>query len=315
MAAAALLAAHRAHAQAAYPNRPIRFHVGFPPGGVADTAARVIGPALSARLGQPIVLDHRAGAGGAIGVDAVAKAAPDGYTMGFGVSGALTSSVVLSSKLPYDPTRDIAPVSVVVSNPILLVVNAASGIGNLREFVAAAKASPTPFSYGTPGPGTAMHLAGALLAQQAGIELTHIGYKGSAPAALDLMGGQISSAIIDLSTAKPHLQSGRLRAMGVTTAARTALAPDVPTLAEAGAPGYAFNSWFGVVLPAGTPPDVLTRVHAELSAVLRDPAVTRPLLDAGIDPVIGTPQDMAAQIRREIDVAAQLVRSGRVKVE
>lgn len=307
--------AQGAAAPGAYPERPIRFHAGFPPGGVADTVARIIGPAMAERLGQPVVIDNRAGAGGVVGVDAVARAAPDGYTMGFGVSGALTSSVTLMPKLPYDPTRDIAPISLVVLNPLVLVVPASSGIENLQDFMRAARARRGRTTYGTAGAGTAMHLSGELLEKMAGIELTHIPYKGSAPAAVDLLGGHLDAAVLDLATAKPHLAPGRLRAIGLTSARRTELAPEIPTIAEAGVPGYEFNAWFGLVMPAATPAAIVERVHAELVAVLKDPAVRRKLLEAGAEPMPGTPSSMRAQIAREIEVTADLIRSANIRID
>jgi tripartite-type tricarboxylate transporter receptor subunit TctC len=315
--AAAGLAAPGAFAQAAgaYPNRPIRFFCGFPPGGVADIVARVIAQPLSARLGQPVVVDNKAGAGGVIGVDTVAKAPPDGYTMGFGVSGALTSSVTLNPRLPYDPLKDIDMVSVVVLNPIVLVVPATSPIQNLKDFIAAAKAAPKPFSFGTPGPGTAMHLAGEQLKQMAGFDMAHVPYKGSSPAATDLLGGHLGAAIIDFTTAKPHIASGRLRALGQTTARRSSVAPDVPTIAEGGVPGYEFNSWFGLVMPAGTPAPILNRIHAELVAVLKDPGVQKQLVDAGSDPAPSTPAEMRAQVQREIALTSRLIKAANIKVE
>ncbi|MEJ7931086.1 tripartite tricarboxylate transporter substrate binding protein [Ramlibacter sp. AN1015] len=318
-AVAALGASPGALAQVAsagdYPSRPIRFYAGFPPGGVADIVARIIAQPLSTRLGQPVLVDNRSGAGGAIAVDTVAKAPPDGYTVGFGVSGALTSSVTLNPKLPYDPRRDIEPVSTVVMNPIVLVVPADSGINNLKEFIAAAKSSPTRFNYGTPGPGTAMNLAGELLKELTGIQMSHVPYKGSSPAATDLLGGHLKAAIIDYTTAKPHIQSGRLRALGQTAATRSAVAPDIPTIAEAGVPGYEFNSWFGLVMPAGTPPAILARVHKELDAVLRDPAVRQQLIEAGSDPAPSTPEAMRSRIAREIGMTAKLIKDANITLQ
>jgi tripartite-type tricarboxylate transporter receptor subunit TctC len=315
-AAAALasgLAGPAAFAQVeGYPNRPIRFYCGFPPGGVADTVARLIAQPLSVRLGQQVVVDNRAGAGGVIAVETVSKAPPDGYTMGFGVSGALTSSVTLLSTLPYDPRKDIEPLTVVVLNPIVLCVAASSNIRTLAEFIAAAKAAPSRFNYGTAGPGTAMNLAGEQLKQMGGFDMTHAPYKGSAPAATDLLGGHITAAIIDYTTAKPHLQSGRLRALGQTAARRSVVAPDVMTIAEAGVPGYEFNSWFGLIMPPGTPQPILQRMHAEVVAVLKDPAVARQLTDAGSDPHPTTPAEMRAQIQREIALTSALIKSANI---
>jgi tripartite-type tricarboxylate transporter receptor subunit TctC len=319
IAAAAALgaatAAPAALAQAAgYPNRPIRFYCGFPPGGVSDIVARIIAAPLAARLGQPVVVDNRAGAGGIIGVEAVAKSPPDGYTMGFGVSGALTSSVTLK-KLPYDPLTDIAAISVVVINPLVLAVPTDSGIKNVKEFIAAAKAASGKFTYGTAGPGTAMNLAGELLKQMAGFEMVHVPYKGSSPATTDLLGGHLKAAVLDWTTAKPHVLSGRLRALGQTGGKRATVAPDVPTIAEEGVPGYEFNSWFGLVMPAATPAPIIERVHTELVAVLRDPAVRKQLTDAGSDPAPTTSAEMHAQIAREIELTAKLIKSAGIKVD
>lgn len=313
-ALAAGFAAPAALAQA-FPNRPIRFYCGFPPGGVADIVARVIAQPLSTRLGQPVVVDNKSGAGGQIAVDTVAKAPPDGYTIGFGVSGALTSTVTLVPKLPYDPLKDVELVSVVVLNPIVLAVPASSNIQNLKDFVAAAKAAPKPFSYGTAGPGTAMHLAGELLKQMAGFDMSHVPYKGSNPAAMDLLAGHIQAGIIDYTTAKPHVQSGKLRALGQTGATRSTVAPDLPTIAEGGIAGYEFNSWFGLVMPAGTPAAVLNRVHTDLVAVLKDPAVHKQLVDAGSDPAPTTPAEMRAQVQREIALTSKLIKSANIKLD
>jgi tripartite-type tricarboxylate transporter receptor subunit TctC len=300
---------------AAYPNRPIRFFAGFPPGGVADQVARLIVPELSIRLGQPIIIDNRAGAGGVIGVETIAKSPPDGYTMGFGVSGALTSSVTLSPKLPYDPTKDVAPISLVVTNPLVLVVPSSSGLKNVKDFIAAARAANGKFNYGTAGIGTAMHLAGELLKQTANFEMNHAPYKGSAPAATDLLGGHITAAILDLATAKQHIQSGRLTALGLTSGKRTTLAPEIPTIAESGYPGYEFISWFGLLMPSATPQVILTRVHTDLVSVLHDPSVRKKLFDAGVDPAPGTPEEMRARIKREIEISSKLIKAAGITVE
>lgn len=313
-AAAALTVAPvaRALAQGGYASRPIKFFCGFPPGGVADIVARVITPQLGTRLGQPVIVDNRSGVGGVIGVDAVAKAAPDGYTMGFGVSGALTSSVTLM-KLPYDPTKDIAPVSTVVLNPLTLCVSASSPIRTLTEFIAAAKAHPKKFSYGTAGPGTAMNLAGELLKDMAGFDMEHVPYKGSSPAATDLLGGHLTAAVLDWATAKPQVEAGRLRALAQTGARRSGVVPDVPTAAEAGVPGYEFNSWFGLVMPARTPAAIVDRVHTELVAILNDGTVRKQLQDVGTDPWPSTPAEMAARIQHEIALTARLIRQAGIK--
>jgi tripartite-type tricarboxylate transporter receptor subunit TctC len=288
---------------------------GFPPGGVADIVARIIAPPLAQRLGQPVVVDNRAGAGGVIGADAVAKSAPDGYTFGFGVSGALTANVTLMPKLPYDPLKDLASVSKVVNNPLALVVNTSLGVNSVKAFIALAKSKPGQLSYGTAGHGTAMNLAGELLNQMAAIDIRHVPYKGSNPAAVDLLAGHLQAAVLDLATAKPHLESGRLKALAVTTAKRTAVAPELPTMAEAGVPGYELGSWFGLILPAGTPPEILKRIHTELTGVLNDPKVREQLLVAKTEPMPSTPDEMRNTIRREIQQTAALIKAANIKLD
>jgi tripartite-type tricarboxylate transporter receptor subunit TctC len=301
------------HADAShYPSKPVQFLAGFPPGGVADIVARIIAVPLSKRLGQPVIVDNRAGAGGVVAVAAIAKAAPDGHTLGFGMSGALTSNVTLMPKLPYDPLKDIAPVSMVVDNPLAVVVNASSGIKTMQDFIANAKKQSKPVTYGTAGAGTAMNLAGELLNQKAGINMTHVSYKGSAPAAVDLLAGHIDAAILDLATAKPHLETGRLKALAVTSARRSALEPELPTIAESGVPGYEFSAWFSLVMPAGTPRDIVARVNKELTAVLKDPEVRNQLLAAKVEPIPGTPDELRNRIGREIKETAALIKAGNI---
>jgi tripartite-type tricarboxylate transporter receptor subunit TctC len=298
-----------------YPSKPLRFMAGFPPGGVADIVARIIAPPLAQRLGQPVVVDNRAGAGGVIGADAVAKSAPDGYTIGFGVSGALTANVTLMPKLPYDPLKDLASVSKVVNNPLALVVSSSLGVNSVKEFISLAKSKPGQLSYGTAGHGTAMNLAGELLNQMAAIDMRHVPYKGSNPAAVDLLAGHIQAAVLDLATAKPHLESGRLKALAVTTAKRTAIAPELPTMAEAGVPGYELGSWFGLIMPAGTPSEIIKRINAELTRVLNDPKVREQLLAAKTEPLPTTPEEMHNTIRKEIQQTATLIKAANIKLD
>lgn len=295
-----------------YPNRPIQFYVGFPPGGSTDTAARIIAPALAQKLGQPIIIDNQAGAGGVIGIDVISKAKPDGYSMGFGVSGALTANVTLMPSLPYDPRKDITAVSQVVDNPLVLAVNTDSGITTLQGFIAQGKAKPGSISYGTPGPGTAMNLAGELLNQRTGIAMEHVPYKGSSPAVVDLMANHIEAVVVDLASAKPHIDSGRLKALAVTSAQRTPLAPDVPTMAEGGVADYAVESWFSLIMPAGVPQPILDKVHGALVAVLADPKVAEQLARSGLTPKSSTPQELAARINREITLYADLIKAANI---
>lgn len=296
-----------------YPAQPLRFYAGFPPGGSTDILARIVTPALSQRLGQTVVVDNKAGAGGVIGVDSVAKSAPDGYSLGFGVSGALTTNVTLM-KLPYDPLKDLALVSRVIYNPMVLAVNASWGVRSLKDFIAYAKAHPGEVNFGTAGPGTAMHLAGELLNQTVGIRMVHVPHKGSAAAAQSLLGNQIQAAVLDLASARGHLESKRLLALGVTSPRRTAAAPDLPTLAEAGVPGYGLNSWIAIVMPAATPPAILERMRKEVVAVLNDPGVREKILAAGMEPAPSTPEELRRTIETEIEITRKLVKAAGLSV-
>ncbi len=300
---------------AGYPNKPIRFMVGFPPGGSTDVAVRLIAPRLAERLGQQLVIDNRAGAGGNIGVDAVAKAAPDGYTIGFGVSGALAVNVTLQANLPYDPLKDLAPVALAMINPLVLCTALETPANSLLELIAYAKPRPGRLSYGTGGTGTAMHLSGAMLNLLGGIELVHVAFKGNSAAATGLVGHQIPVAVVDLTSARSFIRAGRIRALGVTSARRTQLAPEIPPLAELGLPGFDVTSWFGVVAPAGTPADIVAYLNAELIAVLKAPDMREKLSAAGLEPVPGTSDEFAALIRSEIRKYAELIRSSGIRLE
>ena len=312
----AMLAAGNARAQTAgYPAKPIRFIVGFPPGGSTDVAARLIAPRLSARLGQPLVMDNRAGAGGNVGVDIVAKSAPDGYTIGFGVSGALAVNVALQPNLPYDPLRDVVPVMLAMINPLVLCASTEAPVASVRELIGYAKQRPGRLNYATGGSGTAMHLSGAMLNLMAGIELVHVAYKGNGAAATGLVGGQISVAVVDLASSRSFIRAGRIRALGVTSARRTQLAPEIPTIAESGIPGFDVTSWFGVIAPAGTPADIVALLNSELIAVLSQPELRERLAVAGLEPAPGTADDFGALIRAEIDKYARLVKSSGIRIE
>lgn len=297
---------------AEYPSRPIQFFVGFPPGGSTDTAARIIAPALAQKLGQPVILDNQAGAGGVIGIDLVSKAKPDGYAMGFGVSGALTANVTLMPSLPYDPRKDITAVSQVVDNPLVLAVNSDLGVNDVQGLIARGKAKPGSLSYGTAGPGTAMNLAGELLNQRTGLGMVHVPYKGSSPAVMDLIANHIQAVVVDLASTKPHIDSGRLKALAVTSAQRTPLAPTIPTMAEAGVPDYAVESWFSVIMPPGVSQPVLDKVHGALVEVLADPKVGEQLMRAGLTPKSSTPQELAQRIDREITLYADLIKAANI---
>lgn len=298
-----------------YPTRPLRFIVGFPPGGSTDVAARVIVPRLAERLGQPVLIEARSGAGGNIAVDTIAKAAPDGHTIGFGVSGALTLNVTLQPNLPYDPLKDIAPVTLAAISPLVLAVGAPTPLHSVRELIAYARPRAGELSYATGGEGTAMHLAGAMLNLLAGLELIHVPFKGNSATAAALVGGQVPIAILDLTSARAFMRAGRIRALGVTSAKRTLLAPEIPTLAESGLPGFEVVSWFGVIAPAGTPSAILTRLNAELVGVLTEPESRDKLMTLGLEPAPSSQGEFADLIRTEIPRLAKLIRTSGIRVE
>ena len=315
LALAALMGAGAVQAQGTYPTKPIRFMVGFPPGGSADVASRTIAQRLSERLGQPLVMDNRAGAGGMVGLEAIAKSAPDGYTIGIGTSGALTVNPTLRPKMPYDSLKDFAPVSTLVINPIALTIAPGQPPQNTREFLAWAKSQPGKLSFGTAGTGTAMHLAGEVLNQMAGINIVHVPYKGSAPAAVDLMGGQIPLGVLDLAAGLTHIRSGKIRALGMTTLNRSPVAPEIPTLAESGVPGFDVKSWFGIVAPAGTPPEIINRLNAEIVAILNSQEGKDRLVAAGLEALPSTPQAFMDTIRSEIPRWAGVIKAAGIKLE
>jgi tripartite-type tricarboxylate transporter receptor subunit TctC len=314
-AAVAALWLGLAAAQQNYPTKPIRFIVTFPPGGSADLIARALAPVLSERLRQQVIVENRPGAGGNIGMEVVARAAPDGYTMGLGAAGALAANVSLYPKMPYDPVKDFAPVSNVAFVPFLLIANPSLPANNLQELVALASAKPGELMMGYGGNGTAMHLSGELFKLMAKIQLVNVPYKGSGPAAVDTIGGQLPLAMVDVASAITQVKAGRLKALAVTTAKRISAAPDVPTFAEAGLPGYEATGWFGVVMPAGTPTDIVGRMNAELVAALKRQEIRERVIAAGAEPSPSTPEEFGALIRSEIVKWADVVKASGAKLD
>jgi tripartite-type tricarboxylate transporter receptor subunit TctC len=304
-----------AAAQQNYPTKSVRFIVTFPPGGSSDLIARALAPILSERLRQQVLVENRPGAGGNIGMEAVAKAAPDGYTMGLGAAGALAANVSLYPKMSYDPVKDFAPVSNVAFVPFLLIANPSLPANNLQELVALASAKPGELMLGYGGNGTAMHLSGELFKLMAKIQLVNVPYKGSGPAAVDTIGGQLPLAMVDVASAITQVKAGRLKALAVTTAKRISAAPDVPTFAEAGLPGYEATGWFGVVMPAGTPTDIVGRMNAELVAALKRQEIRERVIAAGAEPSPSTPEEFGALIRSEIVKWADVVKASGAKLD
>ena len=310
--AIALATAGAAVAQG-YPAKPVRLIIPFPPGGSADTIARLLAQEMSKSLGQPVVAENRPGAGGNIGVDVVAKSAPDGYTIGLAAAGALVINQHLMGKLPYDPVKDLVPVSKLADIPIVVAVANATPVASVPELIAAAKAKPGALSFGSAGNGTAMHLSGELFKLMAGVDMTHVPYKGSAPAVTDLVAGQVPVAFVDLVSALPQIRAGKVRGIAVASGKRTMTAPEIPTVAESGVPGYDAVGWFGLVAPAGTPPDVIARLNAETVRILALPEVRDRALATGAEPSTGSSAEFAAFIASEIPKWERVVKASGAK--
>ena len=305
---AALLPSAAARAQAAWaPERSVRLLVGFAAGGSTDVTARLVAAALGERLGQPVVVENRPGAGGNIAAEAAARAAPDGHTLLMGVSGILAANPALYRNLPFDPVRDFAPVSQIAFIPNLVVVHPEVPAADLAGFSAHAKANPGRVHYGSAGNGTSLHLAGALLAARAGLALVHVPYRGGAPATTDLLSNKIQMLASPLVEAVAHVQAGRLRPLAVTTARRSPLLPDVPTVAET-VPGFEVALWNGLLTPAGTPAPAIARLAAETAAALRGEELRRKLAEQGSEPAPSTPEEFARFIRAEIPRWTEIVR-------
>jgi tripartite-type tricarboxylate transporter receptor subunit TctC len=299
-----------------YPQRAIRLIVPYPPGSGTDIVARVLGQRMSESWGQPVVVENRPGAGAIVGVDAVAKAAPDGYTIGIADTGPLAINPALYPKLPYEPVRDLAPVIEVAKLPFMLVAHPSLGVSSLGELIAAAKRRPGEINYASVGNGSAVHLATELLKKMAGIDLVHIPYKGSAPALNDVFAGTTPVMFVNLLSGLPHVKSGRVRALAVGTPKRLAALPGVPTISEAGVPGYEFQAWFGIIAPAATAREIVERLNQEIGRALAATPVRERLLgEGGMEPVGGTPEQFAALIAAEKEKWGRLVRETGARVD
>lgn len=316
LAAAALLATGMggALAQADFPSKPLTMIVPFSAGGTTDILARIVGQALGQELGESIIIENKPGAGGNIGAQQAARAKADGYTLFMGTVGTHAINQSLYKKLPYDPLKDFTPLSRVATVPNLLVAHPSRPYKTVQEMIAYAKANPGDVTYGSPGSGASPHVSGALFQSMTGAELTHIPYKGSAPAVSDLLGNQIAVMFDNMPSAIQHVRSGKLRPIAVTTAKRSPELPDVPTIAEAGVPGYEATSWFGLWAPAGTPAPVLDKLHSALTKVLQDPAVVKKIADQGGEVVIDTPAEFEAFIQSEAAKWGKVVKESGAEV-
>lgn len=298
----------------AWPSRPISLVVPFPAGGTTDVLARAVGGQLSKSLGQPVMIENKPGAGATLGADFVAKAKPDGYTL---LMGAVHHTIATSvyKKLPYDFQKDLLPITTVALVPNVLVVNASMPVKNVDELLALAKASPGKYSYGSAGNGTAHHLIGAQFEAMGGVQLLHVPYKGSGPLVTDLLGGQIAMSFDTITPVLVHIRAGKLRALAITTNRRSPALPEVPTLDEAGLKGFNLGTWFGVLAPAGTPKDIVTRLNLEMLKIINSSDFKQRMADIGAEPVGNTPEQMAQQILHDTERFAKLVKDAKVGME
>ena len=301
-------------AQGAYPHKTIRMIVPYPPGGPTDVLGRIVAQKLSESLGQQVVVENRPGASGMIGSELVAKAAPDGYTL-------LTNASIhvinpsLYPKMNFDALRDFAPVSLIAQVPLILVVNPSLPVKSVQELIALAKAEPNRLNFGSSGNAAAPHLAGESFKIATGVQMQHVPYKGSAPALTDLIGGQVQLIFDSMPSAMPHVKSGKIRALAVTTAKRSPTVPDLPTIAESGVPGFDISTWYGVWAPAGTPRDIVNKISAEIGKALNQPAVRERLAALGAEPAGNTPEEFAAYCQSELAKWSKIVRESGAKAD
>ena len=298
-----------------YPNRPIRFVVPFAPGGSTDTLARTIGQKLTDALQQQVVVDNRSGANGNIGMEIVAHAAPDGYTILLGYIANLGIGPGLYAKLPFDPVRDYAPITQLASSPNILAVHPSLPVKSLRELIAYAKTNPKKLNFASSGVGSIGHLTGELLNRSAGVDMVHVPYKGSGQAVIDLLGGQVQMMFSGMSSVMQHIKAGKLRALAVTGAQRSPAVPDVPTIAESGFPGFEATAWYGVLAAARTPKPIVNRLHDEIVRALALPDVKERLNNVGFELVGGTPDEFAVFIKSEIAKWTRVVRDAHISAE
>ncbi len=314
MLAALALSAAAAHAEV-YPARPIRMIVAYPPGGGTDIVGRMIAQKLGETLGQSVIVENRGGASGNIGTELTARAAPDGYTVLMGNVAPNAINVSLFKNLPFDPVADFAPVSLVASTPNVLVVNPSTPARTVKEVVALAKARPGTLNFASAGVGSSSHLAGELFRILAGADIVHVPYKGAGPAMIDVLSGRIQLYFATMPAAMPHVKSGKLAPIAVTSAKRSQALPELPTVAESGVPGYEASTWYGVLAPAHTPSAVIARLHAEIVRILAEPELRARLADQGFEPVGNSPEEFGAYIKSEIAKWGKVIRDAGIRPE
>jgi tripartite-type tricarboxylate transporter receptor subunit TctC len=298
-----------------WPSKPIKYIVPFAPGGTTDLLGRTLSEKLGVALGEPVVVENKPGAGGGVGADFTAKSAPDGYTIMGGTISTHAINASLYSNLPYDPVRDFVAITLIARLPNMLVINPSIPARNVSELIALMKANPGKYTFASSGNGTSQHLSGELFKSMAGVDMQHIPYKGSPPALQDVVGGQVSMTFDNITTALPLAKAGKLRALAVTTATRSSAAPDVPTLAESGLPGFEVASWQGVFAPAATPPEIVRRLNTEIVKIINMPDVREKLTSLGAEPVGDTPEQFSAYVKAEVVKWSDVVKRSGAKID
>jgi tripartite-type tricarboxylate transporter receptor subunit TctC len=314
-AATLCLLAPLAAAQGNWPSKPIRYIVPFAPGGTTDILARVVGEKLALALGQPLVIENKPGQGGSAGATELARAAPDGYTIGGGTISSHGINATLYDKLPYDPVKSFEPITMYATQPNVLLLHPSVPANNLREFIALLKANPEKYSFGSAGNGTSQHISGEMFKTMAGVKMQHIPYRGSGQMMPELLGGTLLVAVDNIPDAVPHLKSGKLRAHAVTSARRSGVAPDVPTKAESALAGFEISSWQAVFAPAGTPKPIIDRLHVEIAKILKLPEVEKRLGDLGLDLSGMPPAELAALVRADVPRLGKIVKDSGARAE
>jgi len=299
-------------AQAQYPVKPVRMVIPYPPGGGTDILGRPIARLLGEKLGQQVLVDNRGGASGMVGAEIAARSAPDGYTILMSTSGEAALNVALYPKMNYDPIRDFAPVTQVGISPLVLVAHPSLPVKNVKDYIALAKKQPGVLSYSSIGSGSAQHMAGEWMRLLSGANVIHVPYKGGGPQITDLLGGHSPSGFLALPVAAPHIKSGRVRAVGMTSAKRSAAFPDVVTFDESGMPGFEVSQWWAIFVPRGTPGGIVTRLHAEISAIVRTAEMKGRMAELGVDPVGGTPEQLGELVRAEIAKYKKIVAEAKI---
>jgi tripartite-type tricarboxylate transporter receptor subunit TctC len=313
--ASAALVAFPTLAQQGWPNKPIRYIVPFAPGGSTDILGRIAAERLTPVLGQPVVVENKAGQGGSIGAAELAKAPPDGYTIGGGTISSHAINATLYSRLPYDPVTNFEPITMYATQPNVLLVHPGLAANSLDDLIKLLKANPEKYSFGSAGSGTSQHISGELFKTMAGVKMQHIPYRGSGPMVTDLLGGTLQIAVDNIATALPHMKAGKMRALAVTTAKRSQAAPDVPTFAEQGLQGYELSSWQAAFAPAGTPRPIVERLYTEISKYLKTPEIQQRFAGMGLDPSGMPPQELAALVKSDVQRLGKVVRDSGAKAD